>query len=182
MKTKKSVHKTLLTSVLMTLLMVSYGTTYSQCCGGTNHSTCKTSCKNKEIKASGDVIYSCPMHTDVTSKTSGNCTKCGMALEKKSIITSVSSNESTITETIGVRGNCGMCKTKIESALKNKKGIISSTWDQSTKKLTVIYNPVKIKIEKIHQMVADAGYDTDKIKASDKAYSKLPACCQYDRK
>ena len=104
-----------------------------------------------------------------------------MALEKKSSITTITSNNSGITETFGVKGKCGMCKTTIEGALKNKKGIISCSWDLSTNKLTVTYNPETIKIEKIHQLVADAGYDTDKIKASDKAYSKLPACCQYQR-
>jgi len=181
MKTKKSVCKTIITSVFVAILLTSFGTAYSQCCGGSKQSTCKTSANNTASNTSEAVIYECPMHADVTSKSPGNCTKCGMALEKKSSITSITSNNGGITETFGVKGKCGMCKTTIEGALKNKKGIISCSWDLSTNKLTVTYIPETISIEKIHQLVADAGYDTDKIKASDKAYSKLPACCQYQR-
>ncbi|MCK9613270.1 MAG: cation transporter [Bacteroidales bacterium] len=181
MKTKKSVYKTAITSVLLAILLLSFGTAYSQCCGGSNRSSCKTSANNTAGNESEAVFYECPMHADITSKTPANCTKCGMALEKKSGITSITSNNNGITETFGVKGKCGMCKTTIESALKNKKGIISCTWDLSTNKLSVTYIPETITIEKIHQLVADAGYDTDKIKASDKAYNKLPACCQYQR-
>ncbi|MBI5538622.1 MAG: heavy-metal-associated domain-containing protein [Bacteroidia bacterium] len=89
--------------------------------------------------------------------------------------------EGSITETFGVNGNCGMCKTAIEGTLIKQKGIASSDWNQSSKTLTVSFDEKIIKIEKIHQIIADAGYDTDKIKASDKAYNKLPGCCKYDR-
>jgi hypothetical protein len=30
-----------------------------------------------------DALYTCPMHADVTSKTPGNCPKCGMTLRQK---------------------------------------------------------------------------------------------------
>ncbi len=181
MKNKNFFRKTILTSTLLTLLMVSFGTAYSQCGGGHDHSA-GSSTKSVDNSTKGEVIYVCPMHSDVTSKTAGNCPKCGMALEKRIIKSSESVNANTKTETFGVNGNCGMCKKKIEGALTNKKGISSSEWNQETKQLTVTYNPDVIKIEKIHQLVADTGYDTDKIKAPDKAYNKLSGCCQYERK
>lgn len=86
------------------------------------------------------------------------------------------------TETFGVSGNCGMCKKTIEGALKKDKAITKGKWDEETKKLTVTYDSEKITIDKIHQMVADAGYDTDKVRAKDEVYKKLHGCCQYERK
>jgi len=85
------------------------------------------------------------------------------------------------TETFGVSGNCGMCKKTIESAVKKDKAIISAKWNETTKKLTVTYDPEKINIDKIHQLVANAGYDTDKIEAKDEVYNSLPGCCKYER-
>jgi len=85
------------------------------------------------------------------------------------------------TTTFKVSGNCEMCKKTIESALKKNGAIQSASWDVATKILTVTYNPHSISVDQIHQLVADAGYDTDKVKASDTAYKALPGCCQYKR-
>ena len=43
--------------------------------------------KTGVVKSSGDsgeVIYECPMHPEITSAAPAKCTKCGMDLEKKS--------------------------------------------------------------------------------------------------
>ena len=34
---------------------------------------------------------------------------------------------------------------------------------------------------KIHQAVADSGYDTELISAMEENYNNLPGCCQYNR-
>jgi mercuric ion binding protein len=81
-----------------------------------------------------------------------------------------------------VAGNCGMCKKTIESSLKGKSGISSAVWNKDTKMMKVAYDPSKITEDQIHQKIADAGYDTDKKKASEKTYGALPGCCQYKRK
>lgn len=76
-----------------------------------------------------------------------------------------------------IYGNCDMCKERIEEAL-DVKGIIFAEWDKDTKIATVAYKTAKITENEIHQLIADAGYSTDKVKANADAYSKLDKCCQ----
>ena len=84
------------------------------------------------------------------------------------------------TITFKVSGNCGMCKETIENAL-DVKGVKSAVWDEKSKIVKVEFVPEKIKEEKLHQLIAAVGYDTDKLMASDKAYNNLHGCCQYAR-
>jgi mercuric ion binding protein len=77
-----------------------------------------------------------------------------------------------------VRGNCGMCKERIETAIKNKDGIIKSSWDVETKKLTVTYDSTKINEYKIHQLVANAGHETKIVVSPQSVYDSLPECCK----
>jgi mercuric ion binding protein len=86
------------------------------------------------------------------------------------------------TTSFKVSGNCVMCKKRIESALIGNAAIKSVDWNVKTKIVKVEYNPHSISLEKIHQLIADAGHDTDKVKANQSIYNKLPDCCQYDRK
>jgi len=83
--------------------------------------------------------------------------------------------------TFTVYGNCGMCKSKIEGALKGASGIYKATWNQETKKMTVAYDANKISLSKIKQKIADAGYDTDSHRAKKATYDKLHGCCKYER-
>ncbi|HNP78813.1 MAG: cation transporter [Cyclobacteriaceae bacterium] len=85
---------------------------------------------------------------------------------------------STVTAKIKVYGNCTMCKSRIESVLDHK-GIKKATWDTKTKELVVVYNKEKITEDQIHQLVASAGHDTDKVKAKEEVYANLPFCCLY---
>jgi mercuric ion binding protein len=84
----------------------------------------------------------------------------------------------TVTSKIKVFGNCGMCKQRIETALE-VPGIKTATWDSKTKMLDVVYNKTKISEQKIHDIVASVGHDTEKAKAKDNVYSELPFCCLY---
>jgi periplasmic mercuric ion binding protein len=86
----------------------------------------------------------------------------------------------TKTETIKVSGECGMCKTTIEKAAK-AAGAAFAEWDVDSKVLTVKYKNASSNTAKIEKAVAGAGYDTQSIKATDEAYSKLHTCCKYDR-
>jgi copper chaperone CopZ len=80
-----------------------------------------------------------------------------------------------------VTGNCSMCKKTIESSLRSVKGIEEGTWNQKTKIMKVTFDPERISEEEIHAKIAASGYDTEKKKADDSAYSKLHQCCQYER-
>lgn len=84
------------------------------------------------------------------------------------------------TESIPVSGNCGMCESKIEKAAK-EAGASAAEWNKDTKVLTVSYNSSSTNAVKIQQAIAKVGYDTRDFKASDEAYNKLHACCQYER-
>jgi periplasmic mercuric ion binding protein len=85
------------------------------------------------------------------------------------------------TEVVKVWGNCDMCKAKIEKAAKIT-GVSKADWNTKTKVLTVVYNPATVKSDDVQKSIAAVGYDTEKFKADDKAYAKLPGCCQYERK
>lgn len=82
----------------------------------------------------------------------------------------------------GVAGNCEMCKESIEEALKESPGIQSADWNVNTKMLTITYDSTVTNLNKIYKVVSTTGYDSDKMKGSDSAYSLLPHCCQYKRK
>lgn len=80
---------------------------------------------------------------------------------------------------IRVAGSCEMCKERIETVVKARKGVRTADWNVNSQQLLVVYNPSVIAIEKIQCSIADAGHDNDFEKARDKVYEKLPACCRY---
>jgi mercuric ion binding protein len=86
-----------------------------------------------------------------------------------------------LTDTVKVWGNCGMCRQHIEKAAK-KAGADKANWNMDTKILVVSYNAQKTSNDEIQKKIAAAGYDTEKYMADEKAYKKLDECCQYDRK
>mgnify|MGYP001302391624 CR=1 FL=1 len=85
-----------------------------------------------------------------------------------------------VTEKFKVLGNCGMCKARIEQALK-VEGVRYAVWDQETKIVTVKFNPKVVTLDELHQKCADVGHDTDKVRAKDEVYANLHSCCLYDR-
>lgn len=85
------------------------------------------------------------------------------------------------TSTFKVWGNCEMCKETIEGSLK-VDGISKADWNVDTKIITVEFDTAKISLDRIQKNIAIVGYDNEKYKADDKAYSDLAECCQYDRK
>jgi periplasmic mercuric ion binding protein len=84
------------------------------------------------------------------------------------------------TETFKVWGNCNMCKDRIESAVK-AEGATNAAWDSKTKMLALSFDPAKTSLDALSKKLALAGHDTEKYKATDAAYEKLPGCCHYDR-
>lgn len=81
--------------------------------------------------------------------------------------------------TIEVDGVCGMCKERIEKASIKAKGVKSAIWNVETHQLDLIYNEGKTDLTKIQQSIADAGHDTQEIKAEAEVYDQLDPCCKY---
>jgi cation transport ATPase len=77
-----------------------------------------------------------------------------------------------------VFGNCASCKSRIEKSLKIKE-VKSAQWDKQTKMLSVAYLSPAITLDSLEQRIAAVGHDTEKYKAADSIYAKLPSCCLY---
>ena len=89
-----------------------------------------------------------------------------------------SNNKNVDTTDFKVEGVCNMCKARIENA-SLIKGVKFSEWNKDSKLLTVIYRVDKVSQDEIEKAVAEAGHDTEKVKADKKTYDKLPNCCAY---
>lgn len=87
----------------------------------------------------------------------------------------------TKTEKFEVKGNCGMCESRIEKAAQNVNGVSSADWNQKTKMLEVKLDASVTSADKLQKAVAAVGHDTPLHKASESVYNKLPGCCKYDR-
>ncbi len=83
-------------------------------------------------------------------------------------------------ETIEIKtsGVCDMCKTTMEKAMAYEKGVKKSNFNVETAILTVTYNPEKTTPEKIKKAITEVGYDADELKANERSYDKLNACCK----
>lgn len=80
-----------------------------------------------------------------------------------------------------VSGNCEMCKIRIEKAAYSVAGIKTANWHIDNETLYLIMNENKTDVGMIQKAIAKVGYDTQDLKATEEAYSKLPDCCAYDR-
>ncbi len=87
----------------------------------------------------------------------------------------------TITEsTFKVKGECGMCKDRIETTAKNA-GATSANWNAATQTLSVKYDPSTVTGDTLLKKIADVGHDNEKYSAPDTVYKNLPGCCLYER-
>ena len=85
------------------------------------------------------------------------------------------------TEKIDVRGNCGMCETRIEKTALAVDGVSKAEWDKETEKLEVVFDDSKTNVDKIEIAIAKVGHDTKNHKTTTEVYDKLPGCCKYVR-
>ena len=85
--------------------------------------------------------------------------------------------------TFGVRGNCGMCKSTIESATMSIEGVDTASWSTESKMISInVSTEINDQfINDIHNAIAKSGYDTELSTAFDEDYDKLPMCCKYNR-
>jgi len=114
------------------------------------------------------------------TKPSGKKSMPGMDMSNKPISdTKITPSAVELLQTFGVSGSCDLCKERIENAAKSVEGVSSAVWDLKTKKITVEFNSSQTNLNAIAKVIAQAGHDTEKIKATDKAYNQLPECCLY---
>ena len=83
------------------------------------------------------------------------------------------------TEKINVAGKCGMCETRIEKTASAIDGVTKADYDLKANKLSVTFDDKKTSVDAIEKALAGVGHDTDKYKADDAVYNKLPGCCHY---
>ncbi len=87
----------------------------------------------------------------------------------------------TITEsTFKVKGECGMCKDRIETTAKNA-GATSANWNAATQTLSVKFDDSKVTGDVLLKKIAEVGHDNEKYSAPDSVYKNLPGCCLYER-
>tara|TARA_R110002050_G_scaffold184989_3_gene318773 strand:- start:3039 stop:3416 length:378 start_codon:yes stop_codon:yes gene_type:complete len=81
--------------------------------------------------------------------------------------------------TMEVDGVCMMCKSRIEKACLNTKGVKSAVWNVKTHELKLIFDERKTTVKTIQNSVANAGHDTKELKATEEAYALVHPCCRY---
>ena len=83
---------------------------------------------------------------------------------------------------IGVKGNCGMCKFTIEQAVKDLDFVKKAEWGIKSKILDITFENSKIyNLDILNKVINDSGYETMNSTANQTAYDNLPGCCKYDR-
>lgn len=82
---------------------------------------------------------------------------------------------------VEVKGNCDMCKKRIEKAAFGVKGVKSATWHADDQMLHLIIDENKTSSKKVQESVAKAGHDTKEVKATTDNYDNLHGCCKYER-
>jgi mercuric ion binding protein len=106
---------------------------------------------------------------------------CNSKTKDKTIENNTIVTDAVVNSSFKVWGNCEQCKETIENALK-VDGVSKADWNTETKLIHVSFDSTKISLDQIQKDIAAAGYDNEKYKGDDGAYSSLPECCQYERK
>lgn len=81
-----------------------------------------------------------------------------------------------------VAGNCDMCKDRIEQCAKTIPGVLAASWNSSDKILHIKASATFQDPDLILKKIAEVGHDTEKFRAPDEVYNKLPECCLYRKK
>ena len=78
-----------------------------------------------------------------------------------------------------IKGNCGMCKSRIEKTALKLKGVKMASWNAETKEFKAVIDERKCSIEDIKRSIADVGHDSEGFNAPQQIYENLPPCCKY---
>lgn len=83
-------------------------------------------------------------------------------------------------KTLKVKGNCGMCKDRIEAAVRELPSA-HGEWNGENETLTVHFFEKETSLDAIAKNIAKVGHDNELYKADDAVYKSLANCCLYDR-
>jgi len=105
-----------------------------------------------------------------------------VVVKKAPTTETISTSELQSDYSIGVKGNCGMCKSTIEKAVKGLDFVENAEWGIKTKILDVEFiDSVNFDLEALNSAINQSGYETMNTTADQTAYDALPMCCKYDR-
>ena len=105
-----------------------------------------------------------------------------VVVKKAPATETISTSELQSDYSIGVKGNCGMCKSTIEKAVKGLDFVENAEWGIKTKILDVEFiDSVNFDLEALNSAINQSGYETMNTTADQTAYEALPMCCKYDR-
>ena len=95
------------------------------------------------------------------------------------LLLTVAANARVVEKTFTVRGHCGMCKNRIETAAKGVEGVQDAAYDLQAQSLKLTYDTKRTSPKKVQKSIAALGYDAGKVKAPQEAYDRLEDCCKY---
>ncbi len=79
-----------------------------------------------------------------------------------------------------VRGNCEMCKERIDKTVLALTGVTAANWNLETGVMAVDYDSTKTSPTVIEKVVAAVGHSTTNFPMNSVAHDKLPKCCQVN--
>lgn len=81
-------------------------------------------------------------------------------------------------EAFYVRGNCAMCKDRLESGVKTIKGVAQAKYNIKDEVLKVTYDTTITNRKVIEQQCANLGHGTKAYPMNEKNHEALPECCK----
>jgi mercuric ion binding protein len=97
------------------------------------------------------------------------------------LVISCKPNNPNTTANFWVRGNCDMCKERIEKTVSAMPGVTSAEWSVESKMMKVVFDSTKVTEKAIQTAVAEMGNGTNLVPMDQKAHDSLPECCQMDK-
>lgn len=135
--------------------------------------------------------YVCPMHPLERSNEPGKCPICKMKLVSMADLNKQLSDEHESLESkfagktnaVHFEVNLSViksddCEKYIENALRKDAGVLGYHVDMFNKVVHLYMDKSKTTKKNIEQLIADAGFDANNIKANPEAFGKLPENCR----
>ncbi len=80
-----------------------------------------------------------------------------------------------------VRGNCEMCKERIDKTVLAIRGVDKADWNVETETIQISYDSTIVKPVDIEKVIAATGHATTHMPMDTAAHAKLPECCQVNQ-